>query len=460
MLNTTSQRSHLLARLHSARAHTDELFGIVRPAFLFERPIAERHRLAFYIGHLDAFDWNLLSAPLGLTSEQEALDTLFAFGIDPVDGQLPSDQPSDWPPLQEFLRYRQQARERLDAVLHRDAVRGDETSRIDLLLNVAIEHRQMHAETLSYLMHRMPFDQKRAAHAHGSLAQRSVEPETVTIAGGATTLGAHGASAAFGWDNEFEAHDVDVPTFRIDKYKVTNQQYLAFVDDGGYARRDLWPDADWNWKEENSVSHPAFWMLQDGRWHWRAMFEAIPLPLDWPVYVSQAEASAYARWAARKLPTEEQWQRAAFGADDDAPFSLPGEEMVLSLDRADDTIPTQTLPLKGRASERSHSEPPLHFDPLAVDAADLISSGPFPVVGMHGNGWEWTSTVFAPFAGFRRFDFYPGYSEPFFDGKHFVLKGGSVRTAAAMLRPSFRNWFQPHYPYVYAGFRCVDAEEG
>jgi hypothetical protein len=105
MLNTTSRRSDLLARLHSARAHTDELFGIVKPEFLFERPIAERHRLAFYIGHLDAFDWNLLSAPLGLSSEYQALDTLFAFGIDPVDGQLPSDQPSDWPPLQAFMDY-------------------------------------------------------------------------------------------------------------------------------------------------------------------------------------------------------------------------------------------------------------------------------------------------------------------------------------------------------------------
>jgi len=424
MLNTTSQRSDLLARLHSARAHTDELFGIVKPEFLFERPIAERHRLAFYIGHLDAFDWNLLSAPLGLASEHEALDTLFAFGIDPVDGQLPSDQPSDWPPLQEFLRYRRQARERLDAVLHRGGIQGDDASRIDQLLNVAIEHRQMHAETLSYLMHRLPFDQKRGAHAHGSLAQRSVEPETVTIAGGATMLGAPGASAAFGWDNEFEAHRVDVPTFRIDKYKVTNQQYLAFMDDGGYARRDLWNDADWNWKETNSVNHPAFWLPQDGQWQWRSMFEAIPLPLDWPVYVSQAEASAYARWAGCKLPTEAQWQHAAF-AD------------------------------RGAIAE-DFSEPPLRFDPRAVDAGELISSGPFPVVGMHGNGWEWTSTVFAPFAGFRRFDFYPGYSEPFFDGKHFVLKGGSVRTAAAMLRSSFRNWFQPHYPYVYAGFRCVD----
>jgi formylglycine-generating enzyme required for sulfatase activity len=155
------------------------------------------------------------------------------------------------------------------------------------------------------------------------------------------------------------------------------------------------------------------------------MFHPLPLPPHWPVYVSHAEASAYARWAGRTLPSEAQWQRAAFGAD-------------------------------GVAAIDDFPEPARRFDPVAVDAADLIPPGPFPVAGMRGNGWEWKSTLFAPFAGFRRFDFYPGYSEPFFDGRHFVLKGGSVRTAASMLRPSFRNWFQPHYPYVYAGFRCVD----
>ena len=79
---------------------------------------------------------------------------------------------------------------------------------------------------------------------------------------------------------------------------------------------------------------------------------------------------------------------------------------------------------------------------------------------MRANGWEWTASPFAAFRGFHTFDFYPNYSEPFFDGKHFVLKGGSVRTAATMLRPSFRNWFQSHYPYVYAGFRCVDSPSG
>jgi ergothioneine biosynthesis protein EgtB len=411
--------------LHEARAATDALFGIVKPEFLFERPIAERHRLAFYVGHLEAFDWNLLMAPLGLLSREPALDALFAFGIDPVDGELPGDQPSDWPPLESFFRYREHARAQLDAALDCGDEGTHEVSRIDRLLNVAIEHRQMHAETLSYLMHRMPFNQKRGADAPSGPVTRGAIPEIVHIPAGTTALGASRSSGAFGWDNEFEVHRVDVPAFVIDKYKVTNQQYLAFLEDGGYVRRELWTDADWRWREAGDIRHPAFWLRHDGQWGWRSMFRAIPLPPHWPVYVSHAEASAYARWAERALPTEAQWQRAAFGAGSDA-------------------------------SSEDFSEPPLRFDPAAVDTAEPDRANPFPVTGMRGNGWEWTSTVFAPFAGFRRFDFYPGYSEPFFDGKHFVLKGGSVRTAASMLRPGFRNWFQPHYPYVYAGFRCVD----
>jgi ergothioneine biosynthesis protein EgtB len=299
--------------------------------------------------------------------------------------------------------------------------------RIDQLLHVAIEHRQMHAETLSYLLHQLPCHTKRAPMTRGYRAPPR-DPlsahETVPVAAGSTTLGLSVSSGQFGWDNEFAAHTVDVPAFTIDKYKVTNAQYLSFVNDDGYARREFWTDADWTWRTEHAIAKPAFWLRQDA-WFWRSMFEDVPLPLDWPVYVSHAEASAYTRWAGRVLPTEAQWQRAAFGADD------------------------------GAIVDDSREKPPF-FDPLAVDDAKLIAPGPFPVIGMRGNGWEWTSTVFAPFAGFCPFDFYPGYSQPFFDGKHFVLKGGSACTAASMLRPSFRNWFQPHYPYVYAGFRCVD----
>jgi formylglycine-generating enzyme required for sulfatase activity len=95
-----------------------------------------------------------------------------------------------------------------------------------------------------------------------------------------------------------------------------------------------------------------------------------------------------------------------------------------------------------------------HWDPIPVAADDNGLRVPSQ---MKGNGWEWTSTTFAPFQGFEPFPFYRNYSEPFFDGQHYVLKGGSPRTSARFLRPSFRNWFRPSYPYVYGTFRMVNA---
>src|ERR1700733_9547449 len=111
-------RRQRLERVSDARLRSDALFNIVRSDFLYERPIRERHRIIFYVGHLEAFDWNLLHENvLGLKSFHPEFDRLFAFGIDPVEGGLPSDQPSDWPALQEIERYRDRIRERLNAAL-------------------------------------------------------------------------------------------------------------------------------------------------------------------------------------------------------------------------------------------------------------------------------------------------------------------------------------------------------
>src|ERR1700690_2866116 len=133
--------------LAAARTNTDALFGVVRPGSLYERPIAERHRIVFYIGHLEAFDWNLLREPLGIEAFHPSLDKLFAFGIDPPVGQTPQDQPSDWPLIGETRAYNQRVRERLDAELDRAPAQ---------LLHVAIEHRLMHAETFAYMLHNLP----------------------------------------------------------------------------------------------------------------------------------------------------------------------------------------------------------------------------------------------------------------------------------------------------------------
>ena len=151
--------------------------------------------------------------------------------------------------------------------------------------------------------------------------------------------------------------------------------------------------------------------------------------MDAPVFVSHAEARAYACWAGKTLPSEAQWHRAAYGTADGSERDYPwGRELP--------------------QNARSRWEPP----PMGM-SPQLKSA--FGVEDLIGTGWEWTSTQFAPFPGFRIVAAYPGYSANFFDGMHYVMKGGSTRTAVCMLRRSFRNWFQPHYQYVYAGFRCV-----
>jgi ergothioneine biosynthesis protein EgtB len=389
------------------------------------------------VGHLEAFDWNLFhQRALALKPFHAEFDQLFAFGIDPVGGGLPADQPKDWPAQMEVRNYVNRVRQALDAGLEAALQSGAEHGEfpVDLLLEVAIEHRLMHAETLAYMFHQLALEQKVQYARIPEAVVPAVTPAMIEIPAGTVTLGLPHTDRTFGWDNEYEAHVASVPAFSIDRYMVSNGQYLDFMVADGYVNRDLWSEADWTWKTEHGITHPIFWKPRDHRWHYRTMFDELPLPLDWPVYVSHAEASAYARWAGKALPTEAQWQRAAFATPDG------GERLY---------------PWGNEAPRPEHGNFDFErWDPTPVGAFPQGESA-FGVSDLLGNGWEWTSTLFAPFAGFERFAFYPGYSADFFDGKHYVMKGGSPRTAACMLRRSFRNWFQPHYQYVYAGFRCV-----
>jgi formylglycine-generating enzyme required for sulfatase activity len=219
---------------------------------------------------------------------------------------------------------------------------------------------------------------------------------------------------------------------------------LKFVQAGGYESQQYWTADDWAWKRHHNLDHPNFWIPQsagltvsdpDQKWNYQGMFGTTPLPPSWPVFVSHAEASAYAKWAGKKLPTEAQWHRAAYG-------TTRGVE--------------REYPWGNTAPAAAHGN--FHhkrWEPTPVDAHPKGASA-FGVQDLLGNGWEWTSTRFGSLNGFEPFPFYQGYSADFFDGKHFVIKGGSMRTDACMLRRSFRNWFQPHYPYIYTTFRCVE----
>jgi formylglycine-generating enzyme required for sulfatase activity len=394
-------RHNLRAELLRARQHTDGLFGLIARETLYERPIADRHRLIFYLGHLEAFDWNQVARDaLGEPSFQPTFDALFEAGIDPSPGEAPHDRASDWPAVQEVLTYVRRARDRLDALW--DEVPGERQ-------RVAIEHRWMHAETLCYLLHRLPVELKRApANGHAAITAPPRAGE-IEIPAGRAALGQRNGD--FGWDNEFPAFEVEVPAFAIARHKVTNAQYLRFVADGG--------------------SPPPFWRWHDGGWWLLRMFDEVPLPPDAPVYATHRQASEYARWAGGTLPSEAQWHRAAYG-DDERPFPWGAGE------------PAAHHGLFDFAG----------WDPVAVGSHAQGASA-HGAEQMTGNGWEWTSTPFSGFDGFEARRYYPGYSANFFDGDHWVLKGASARTARCLLRRSFRNWFRGDYPYAYTAFRVA-----
>jgi formylglycine-generating enzyme required for sulfatase activity len=387
--------------LERARAHTDGLFRLIARETLYERPIPDRHRLIFYLGHLEAFDWNQLArGVLDEPSFNPAFDRLLEAGIDPPGGQAPQDKPSDWPSIDEVLAYNTRARHRLDTLWHRFPSERQQ---------VAIEHRWMHAETLCYLLQQLDHSLKRRPEIASSGTAPAPTTDFINVSAGVAHLGQ--PNGEFGWDNEFPAQAIPVPSFSMARHKVTNADYQRFVANGGPA--------------------PPFWRERDGQWWLHRMFDEIPLPADAPVYATHGQACAYAEWANGALPTEAEWHRAAYGDDDRA---YPWGDAAPDSRRGN-------LDFAG-------------WDPVAVTAhpAGDSASGASQLMG---NGWEWTSTPFAGFDGFEARPYYPGYSAAFFDGDHYVIKGASPRTARRLLRRSFRNWFRAEYPYVYSTFRLV-----
>lgn len=398
----------LRAELEASRAETDKLFKLVSDEDIYFRPLPQRHRLIFYLGHVDAFDWNQVARRgLSAPNADQTLDTLFERGIDPEPGQLPADQPGDWPSLDETQKYVARVRERIDSLWDEAPVE---------LRQTAVEHRWMHAETLAYQMHNIGHERKRKPTGLVEPESRPVivDQRFISIPAGRATLGRN-REQGFGWDNEFNEMAVDVPAFEISRFKVTNGEYLPFVQGGQPA--------------------PYFWEQRDGEWFYRGMFESVPLPLDAPVYVTQQQALEFARWRGAELPTEAQYHRAAYGTPEGDEREFPW----------------------GRDSEHPAVNGNFDFqmwDPVSVTEFAGGRSA-FGVAQLIGNGWEWTQTPFGPFPGFEPRPHYPGYSADFFDDKHFVLKGASPRTAALLTRRSLRNWFRPDYPYLYATFRLV-----
>jgi iron(II)-dependent oxidoreductase len=238
--------------------------------------------------------------------------------------------------------------------------------------------------------------------------------------------------APFVFDNEKWAHPVEVKRFRIARAPVTNGEFVRFVEDGGYTRRDLWSEAGWAWREGAEATAPLYWRRGPGGWERRHGDRFGPLGEHLPViYVCWYEAEAYCRWAVRRLPTEPEWGIAAAGE--------PGSSRKRRYPWGDEP-PT---PERANLDQR-------HDGPVAVNACAAGDSA-FGCRQMLGNVWEWTADDFLPYPGFSP-DPYKEYSAPWF-GTHKVLRGGAFATRSRLITNVYRNFYTPDRRDVLAGFR-------
>lgn len=412
---STLDRGELLAFYRANGKRTDTVFASIDPDVFYDAPIPLRHPFVFYAGHLPAFSYiTLMRSALKRPSIDRRLEDLFNRGIDPdsLDAAA-AHRRADWPDRATVSRFRADVDAAVeDALTH--AVLEDASNPELVRAQAAwtiLEHDEMHHETLLYIVHRLPDDRKRIS----PVDVRDVMPtrrEPIAIPGGHATLGVRRNAIRFAWDNEFDEHVVDVAAFGVDVYDVTNGEYLAFVRAGG--------------------PPPPFWVERDGGWLLRTLGSHIPLPLSWPVYASNAQAAAFATWSGARLLTEAEYHRAAYGTPGGSERAQPWG----------DAAPDSSY---GNFDFRRYDPEPVGSSPRGVSA--------WGVHDLVGNGWEWTSTPFAPFTGFEAMASYKPYSADFFDDEHFVIKGASPVTSRNLVRRSFRNWYRGDYPFMYATFR-------
>ncbi len=346
------------------------------------------------------------------------------------------------PSRRETISYLREVRDRVLERLHGHAVSQDDV----YFVLLSVFHEDMHTEAFTYTRQTLLYPAPRLFHdaPHGQsttlpngVVDGGVLPGDVEIRGGTFLLGAT-PEEPFVFDNEKWVHPVAVKPFAIARAAVTQAEFAAFADDGGYRRAALWSQGGWQWREAAGAEHPVYWQRDsDGRWLRRHFTQWVPLEPHHPVvHVNWYEAEAYCRWAGRRLPTEAEWEVAA--------AATPTEGRKRRFPWGDEPPTPNRANLDWRAMS-------------CVDVGALPEGdSAFGCRQLIGNVWEWTSSDFLPYPGFVA-DPYEDYSQPWF-GTRKVLRGGCWATRARLLRNTWRNFFTPDRRDTWTGFRtCVDA---
>lgn len=396
-----------------------------------------RHVILFYLGHTAVFFINkLMLAKIIDHRINPEFESIFAIGVDEMSWDDLDNNHYNWPSVPAVRDYRNKAKEVILKVIDEAPL----TMPVDWqspfwIIMMGIEHERIHLETSSVLIRQLPLDEVVA----GKFGERCMEsgeaPENkmIDVKGALMKLGKPENHPFYGWDNEYGKYEELVDDFSASKCLISNSEFLAFIQDGGYSTLEFWTEEGWNWRNFKQAEMPLFWRKKGNEFWLRLVAEEIPMPWNWPVEVNYLEAKAYANWKSKKegktfrLPTEGEWYRL---------FDVAG---------LSDVGEWKNTP--GNINLKYFTSPcPVDKFPQG-DFYDVV-----------GNVWQWTETPITGFPGFKVHPMYDDFSTPTFDGKHNLIKGGSWISTGNEATYHSRYAFRRHF-YQHAGFRLVESEK-
>ncbi|UKO96325.1 5-histidylcysteine sulfoxide synthase [Nostoc sp. UHCC 0870] len=406
------------------------LESLVGEETFYLNPDPLRNPLIFYLGHSPVFYINKL-IQVGLLEKRLHSDyeILFEIGVDPEKPEELNQAIAhlEWPEVAKAWEYRERAYSIISEFIKTTPITLPIHPNHPLwALIMGIEHQRIHIETSSMLIRQLPIERLKRpenweyAPANGYTSQNQM----VEVGGGVVKLGKAFDDSTYGWDIDYGDRTVEVAPFLASQYLITNADFLYFVKAGGYENQDYWHEESWCWKTENNIKHPKFWLPENGNYKYRAMFDEVDLPLDWPVEVNHYEAMAYCRWQGKntRLMSEAEYHLATYG--------------------------------NGLIKDIENYNLNLRFgSPSPVGMLETAKS-PSGLYDLRGNVWEWLSDNLNPLSGYKPHFLYEDNSAIFFDDKHNMMLGGCWITNGTEALKYYRNWFRPNF-YQHAGFRIV-----
>jgi len=438
--SVSEKRAELKAYFKATWENYESLFSLINDdSAYYIRPEPLRHPLIFYFGHTASFYINKLLLGKFITKRiNPRLEAICAVGVDEMSWDDLDSTHYDWPSVDEVRIYRSEVAALVEQLIDTMELSLPITSdSLAWILLMGCEHERIHLETSSVIMRMLPLAHLTATDRWPTCCQTASAPENVFIscAGQQVSFGKPTSDDTFGWDNEYGQAQVSLTEFSAAKYLVSNQEYLSFVEAGGYQQAQYWTPEGQQWLAFSKAIMPRFWCRKEDQYWQRNLLNEMPLPLDWPVEVNYLEAKAFCHWKTSELAKKGKTQYIRLPTE--------GEWLCLREQVSGDLVSWQVAPGNINNEYFASSCP-----------VNTFKQGEF--FDIVGNAWQWTESSIDGFSGFEVHPLYDDFSTPTFDGKHNLIKGGSWISSGNEAIKHSRYAFRRHF-FQHAGFRYVTS---